>query len=430
MPDLTTIDPVTIAFVGILVAFISLAGATAAATWVRQRSREVASLSAIAFVRSSLVRRLARGEPLDELLPDVVEVLRNSLHLDAAEIWLPAENGELQLAVSNPNRDTAQIPLLPPVDAIAANARISGRPWIKVWLPELLPDRPDTALRIAPIGVSGKLLGLIVIQRAGPEERLAADADETLEELATELGSALRKQRLDTALHESMAQLRKQAQDLRASRARIVAAADAERRRIERDLHDGAQQYLVAIAVKAGLAQQLADREPSRSRALLEELARDTQSALDELRNLAHGIYPPLLSSDGLGVALATACRRAPLPTELDAVNLRRYAPDLEAAVYFCCLEALQNAAKYAGSGATARVALWEEAGGLLFEVGDDGAGFDVSLSKSGAGLTNMSDRLGAVGGRLSIESEPGVGTRVRGAIPLSEIRVASTNGA
>jgi signal transduction histidine kinase len=224
-----------------------------------------------------------------------------------------------------------------------------------------------------------------------------------------------------------MEQLRRQAQDLQASRSRIVAAADAERRRIERDLHDGAQQYLVTIAVKAHLIQQLAEDDPGRGRALLNELASDTQAALDDLRDLAHGIYPPLLGSSGLGEALTAACRRAPLPTELETGTLRRYPPDLEAAIYFCCLEALQNAAKYAGSRATAKVAVWEEAGGLLFEVRDDGAGFDTARSTPGAGLTNMSDRLGAVGGRLSIQSEPGKGTQIKGAVPLADDQETSS---
>ena len=387
-----------------------------------RRRRDAASLTAIDFVRSSFVSRLAHGEPTDELLSQVVQALRDSLKLDAAEVWL-SEAGELSLTVSDPRRDAARIRLLPNIDSIAANARVSGRPWATVWLPELLPEKTDAALRIAPISMSGELLGLVVVQRAGSEERLAADADVTLEELVREVGASLKKERLDTALHESVEQLRRQAMDLQASRARIVAAADAERRRIERDLHDGAQQYLVAIAVKAGLIQQLAGGDTARSTALLAELASDTQSALDDLRNLAHGIYPPLLSSAGLGEALSAACRRASLPTELDAAELRRYPPELEAAVYFCCLEALQNAAKYAGRDASVRVALWEEAGGLLFEVRDDGVGFDAPGSSPGAGLTNMSDRLGAVGGRLSIESEPGKGTRVKGAIPLADAR-------
>ena len=403
---------------GILVTIaVITAGAGLLASYGRRR-REAASLTAIDFVRSSFSGRLAHGEPMGERLPQVAQTRREDLKLDAADVWL-AEAGELRLTVSDPNREAGRIPLLPNMDSITATVRVAGRPWARVWLPELLPAAADTALRIAPISLSGELLGLVVVQRAGSEERLATDADVTLEELAREVGVALKKERLDTALHHSVEQLRRQAHDLQASRARIVAAADAERRRIERDLHDGAQQYLVAIAVKAGLIRQLAERDPSRSRALLDELASDTQSALDELRSLAHGIYPPLLGSSGLREALAAACRRAVLPTDLVADDLRRYSPALEAAVYFCCLEALQNAAKYAGSNATARVTLWEEAGGLLFEIRDDGVGFDVTHEDPGAGLLNMRDRLGAVGGRLAIESQLGRGTRVKGAIPL-----------
>jgi signal transduction histidine kinase len=418
LPDLSRTDPAIIALAWILIALVGITAATATFTWVRQRRQEAASLGAIDFVRASFESRLAHGEPMDELLPEAVEALHDSLKLDEAQIWI-AEGGELSLAVSHPRREAPRIPLLPNVDTIAANARVSGRPWAKVWLPELLPDRDDAALRVAPISVSGQLLGVILIQRTGHEERLAAEADATLEELAREVGAALKKERLDGALRDSMEQLQRQAQDLQASRSRIVAAADAERRRIERDLHDGAQQYLVAIAVKAHLIQQLAEDDPSRGRELLNELANDTQAALEDLRDLAHGIYPPLLSSGGLGEALAAACRRAPLPTEFETGKLRRYPPDLEAAIYFCCLEALQNAAKYAGSGATANVVVWEEAGGLLLEVRDDGVGFDTAGSTPGAGLTNMRDRLGAVGGMLSIDSQPGRGTRVKGAIPL-----------
>lgn len=416
---LSSVDPALIALAGILIALAGITAVTATVTWVRQRRQEAASLSAIDFVRASFASRLAHGEPMDDLLPEAVEALRDSLRLDDAQVWL-AEGGELRLAVSDPKRDAQPIPLLANIETIAANARVSGRPWARVWLPELLPESVDAGFRLAPISVSGQLLGLITIGRTSHEERLAAEADATLEELARELGAALKKQRLDSALRESMDQLRRQAADLQASRARIVAAADAERRRIERDLHDGAQQYLVAIAVKAGLVQQLAESDPARSKALLSDLARDTQSALDELRNLAHGIYPPLLGSGGLGEALSAACRRAVLPTEFQAVDIGRYLPELEAAVYFCCLEALQNAAKYAGSAATVRVTMWEEAGGLLFEVRDDGAGFDSALSSPGAGHVNMRDRLGAVGGRLTVESRPGSGTRVTGAIPLA----------
>jgi signal transduction histidine kinase len=149
------------------------------------------------------------------------------------------------------------------------------------------------------------------------------------------------------------------------------------------------------------------------------QLQEDVRSAIEELRSLAHGIYPPLLSSAGLGQAMSAACRRAPLPAEVDADGVGRHAPEVEAAFYFCCLEALQNAAKHAGSEATARVRIWEEAGGLLFDVSDDGPGFTPERDGEGAGLTNMRDRLGAVGGTLRVESD-GHGTRIHGVVPVS----------
>jgi signal transduction histidine kinase len=267
--------------------------------------------------------------------------------------------------------------------------------------------------------VSGRLLGLIVIERRQDEGRLARDGDVILEELAREVGAGLQRERLDASLQVSLQQLRQHTTDLEASRARIVAAADAERRRMERDLHDGAQQYLVTIAVKARLIQQLARTDPARSNALLEELTGDVESALDELRTLAHGIYPPLLSTDGLGAALSAAGRRATIPVHLEAHRVGRHPPEIEAAVYYCCLEALQNAAKYAGGGATATVKVWESDGLLHFDVGDDGAGFELNHASLGAGLTNMSDRLGAVGGTLRVDSVLGGGTHVTGEIPL-----------
>jgi signal transduction histidine kinase len=146
----------------------------------------------------------------------------------------------------------------------------------------------------------------------------------------------------------------------------------------------------------------------------------DVKSAIEELRSLAHGIYPPLLSNAGLAVAMSAACRRAPLPASLEADGVGRHAPEIEAAVYFCCLEALQNSAKYAGAAASARVRIWEDAGGLLFEVSDDGAGFEAGKQPQGAGLTNMRDRLGAVGGTLRVESGGGHGTMIHGVVPVS----------
>src|SRR5260370_25475508 len=151
----------------------------------------------------------------------------------------------------------------------------------------------------------------------------------------------------------------------------------------------------------------------------MERLHGGVTAAIEELRSWAQGTSPPVLSSSDLGEALAAACRRAPLAASVEADGVRRHSPEIEAAVYFCCLEALQNAAKYAGEGASARVHIWEEAGGLLFEVSDDGAGFEAGRQVEGAGLTNMRDRLGAVGGTLRVESDERNGTRISGVVPV-----------
>ena len=384
----------------------------------RRRSQR-ASLSAIDFARGSFARQLNSGVPLPELLRQLVEALADTFKLDGAELWL-CNDGALNLTASEPVQQRAPVPITMAEESIAANARVSSAAWAKVWLPALLDGRPERYMRIAPISHSGQLFGLIVAERARKGESLPGETDETLEEVAREVGVAVNKARLDSALQESLDRLRKQAAELQASRGRLVAAADEERRRIERNLHDGAQQHLVALAVKARLVEQLAVRDPERAKALMGQLQDDVKSAIEELRALAHGIYPPLLSSAGLGEAMTAACRRAPLPTSVESDVVGRYAPEVEAAVYFCCLEALQNAAKHAGSGASARVRIWEEAGGLLFEISDDGTGFDNSQHGQGAGLTNMRDRLGAVGATLRVESSAGHGTRINGAVPAN----------
>ena len=232
---------------------------------------------------------------------------------------------------------------------------------------------------------------------------------------------SMRDGRIEAASPQSIEKLRRQAAELQASRARIVAAADEERRRIERNLHDGAQQRQLGIALKARLIEQVASKDPGRAMSLLNQLPDEAMAALDELRVLAQGIYPPLLSSTGLGEALADACRRAPLPAAVEVDGIGRYPREVESAVYFCCLEALNNAGKHAGHGASARIRVWAEDGALHFEFADDGRGFEAGSEPPGAGLTNMRDRLAAVGGMLAIDSTTGEGTRVRGVVPLSE---------
>lgn len=235
---------------------------------------------------------------------------------------------------------------------------------------------------------------------------------------------------LDSALQATLEEVRRKAEELQASRARIVAAADAERRRIERNLHDGAQQHLAALAVQLRLAGKLAGDDVGKTKALLDELHQQLQDAVQELRNLAHGIYPPLLMERGLTAALSAAAKRSPLPTVVQTDSVGRYSTEAEATIYFCCLEALQNASKHAGEGATVTIDVKETAGELEFEVVDNGAGFDPQARGIGAGFVNMSDRLGALSGTLQVESAPGRGTRVAGALPVREQSQRSANAA
>jgi len=220
----------------------------------------------------------------------------------------------------------------------------------------------------------------------------------------------------------SAAQLRCQAAELQASRTRIVAAADSERRRIERNLHDGAQQRLTALAIKVSMACELAGHDAGQARDLLAELREDVGETAEELRHLAHGIYPPLLAESGLRMALAAVAGRSTLPVTVQAAGLARYPAEVEATVYFCCLEAIQNAGKHAGDGATLALRVWEDGPALAFDVADDGCGFDVSGRGLGAGFTNMEDRLCALRGSLRVESAPGRGTRVSGTLPAGRV--------
>jgi len=361
---------------------------------------------------------LSRAVPLEELLQQLAESLRSALALDAVEIWT-GSGGMLDCVASDPERDPGWLRLTSAEESVVAAAGVSGPAWIAVWLPELLSDRSDAVVRVTPIAQSGQLLGLIVVERSAEGDPFDESAETVLAELARRLGTALHNVQLDSRLQASLTELRRQADELRRSRARVVAAADAERRRIERDLHDGAQQHLVALEANLGAVQALIDSDGERARAVLDELRVAVREAMQEFRDLAHGVYPPLLQDRGLSEALANAARRTSIPTRVNASATRRYEPEIEATVYFCCVEALQNAAKHAGEGARAKIGLREKEGALLFEVVDSGAGLDPAHAAHGVGMTNMRDRLEAIGGELRIESTGGAGTRVLGTIPL-----------
>ncbi|MGH2595366.1 MAG: sensor histidine kinase [Actinomycetota bacterium] len=204
------------------------------------------------------------------------------------------------------------------------------------------------------------------------------------------------------------------------TRRSLVDAADAERRRIERNLHDGAQQQLVAIGVKAGLARVLVKRDPDKAIGLIDQVCADAQAALASLRDMTRGAYPPILADEGLPAALAAKARSAPLPVTLDAAGIGRLPKSVEIATYFCCTEAMQNAAKHAKASSIA-VTLRPQVGALVFSVVDDGEGFELSAVRRGVGMRSMAERVESLGGSLDVRSELGVGTTVTATIPLTD---------
>ncbi len=304
--------------------------------------------------------------------------------------------------------------------AVVARAGVSGGTWVDIWIPAFSAGRDSSLVRVAPVVHAGNLLGIIALERQRGSAPLSEADDEVLTELARQVGLALHNVQLDSALQASLEELQRTNVELQHSRARIVAAGDAERRKLERDLHDGAQQHLVAMSVKLRLVRDAIEDDPDDARSVLAELGGDIQEAVQELRRLAHGIFPPLLTSGGLPDALPHAASRASLPTTVELADIGRYETEVETTVYFCCMEALQNAGKHAGDGASATVRVWRDAGDLRFEVADTGAGFDPkSVAGDGHGFVNMADRLGAVDGSLDVESAPGEGVKVRGRIPV-----------
>ena len=257
---------------------------------------------------------------------------------------------------------------------------------------------------LAPVEHEGELLGAMTVTMPGYEE-LTTTEEGLVDDVASQAGLVMRNARL--------------VGELRSSRQRLVAAQDEERRRLERDLHDGAQQQLIAVKLKASLAQQLASRgDGERAAEMLEEVLTGMDEGVESLRELAHGIFPPLLESEGLSGALRARAAKAPMPVNVTPDEFGRYPPEIEAAVYFCVLEALQNATKYADARSV-EVRLEDEGGQLVFEVADDGRGFTSETRGEGRGLVNMTDRLHALGGTLDIRSVVGEGTTVIGRIPL-----------
>jgi signal transduction histidine kinase len=265
-----------------------------------------------------------------------------------------------------------------------------------------LPPLPGAGLGV-PVVHQGELLGAIAI--AMPKgEPLRPAGEQLVADVASQAGLVLANAGL--------------IEDLRASRQRLVTAQDETRRRLERNIHDGAQQDLVALGINLKLGGITVAADPAQAEQVFTELQADAAGALENLRDLARGIYPPLLADLGLAAALRAQASKSPLPVTVEADGIGRYGQDTEAAVYFCCLEALQNTAKYAHA-TQARICLQAQNGTLSFTVSDDGAGYDARRTSMGSGLRNMTDRLAALGGRLQIHSAPGHGTTITGHLPI-----------
>jgi signal transduction histidine kinase len=244
--------------------------------------------------------------------------------------------------------------------------------------------------------------------------------------LAAHAGLVLRSARLRAQLSVRLEELSARADELRASRERLIETQDDERRRLERDIHDGAQQNLVALAVNLRLADTLLHRSPARAAEVISQQSEAAQEAIDNLTQLSGGIYPALLADAGLVPALAAVAATSPLPVTLAADPTLRLPAGIAAALYFCCLEALQNAAKHSGA-TSVRVAIERTPDRVRMTVHDDGRGFTASDATTGAGTANMRDRIDAVGGTLSITSAAGHGTSVAAEVPLMAVAAAAS---
>jgi signal transduction histidine kinase len=284
----------------------------------------------------------------------------------------------------------------------------SATVWLQVGT-ELHPvaTYPDDAApqRAHPVDVlhQGEKLGELSVEMTAADP-IDPSKDKLIRDLAAQAGLVLRNVRL--------------IEDLRASRQRLVAAQDDERRRIERNLHDGVQQQLVALQVQLRLLGTIAGTDAEKTSAMAATLQDRAAEALEDLRDLARGIYPPLLADQGLAAALTAQARKAVVPTTVTPATIDRFPQEVEAAVYFCALEAMNNIAKYANASA-ATIALARGDGALSFTVSDDGAGFDPAVTSFGTGLQGMADRLDAIGGSLTVTSAPGAGTTVTGTVPV-----------
>jgi signal transduction histidine kinase len=329
---------------------------------------------------SRFVRRVALTYDWSLLLQEMATAVGEGTAAAAVEVWTAGETGE-------------RVAARWPKDAPSAGAPPASPEW-----------------HVEAIEHRGERLGAIAV-KVPPGETLSRADTRLIHDLALHAGLAVRNYRLSSELVRRLV-------ELAASRHRLVNAQEAERRRLVRDLHDGAQQHLIALRLNLLALAAAPPRRggPEDARRLVDQ----ADAALAALRALASGIHPAVLSDRGLLAALRTAAWGAPIPVEVQAYELGRYAPEIEATVYFCCIEALQNVYKHSGAS-SADVTLGEQSKRLVFRVIDDGRGTAADQAGRGSGLLNMSDRVDAFGGQVQIRSAEGGGTLVEGWVPVAE---------
>jgi signal transduction histidine kinase len=340
-------------------------------------------------VLSEFVEQMGGTYSLEDVLPRMAAILGEGTGARQALVWLRIGR-ELRPAASWGEDRGGLVPLPASNGELPAFAGMS---------------------KVVAVRDGGDLLGALTVTKP-LNEPLSAAEGKLVDHLAAQAGLVLRNVRLTEELRANL-------EELRASRQRIVAAQDAAARRLERNIHDGAQQQLVALAVKLRLVDGFVGRDEARAHAMLGELQAESQDALETLRDLARGIYPPLLADRGLLSALEAQARKSPFPIRIEADGVGRYPQDQEAALYFCALEALQNVTKYADA-TNVTLRLRERDGRVAFEVVDDGRGFDPATTRQGTGLQGMADRMAALSGELVVTSAPGAGTTVVGSLPLN----------
>jgi signal transduction histidine kinase len=334
-------------------------------------------------VLSEFSERVGETYSVDDVLPRMTQLLAAGTGSREARAWIRQGRALRSAAVA-------------PTDAGATpDVELAG---------DELPAFGD-GVHVFPVTHQGELLGAITLAMAA-NDPMDASKERLAQGVASQAGLALRNVRL--------------VEDLRASRRRIVAAQDERAKALERNIHDGAQQQLVALTVRLRLAEQTAERDPASVAAMLHDLQDQASAALEDLRDLARGVYPPLLADKGLTAALDAQARKAAVAVEVQHDEVGRYPQEVESTVYFCVLEALNNVAKYAEARG-AVVSLAQTDGVLTFEVRDEGRGFDATAATYGTGLQGMADRLDAVGGSLVVRSSPGTGAVVHGEIPVSQ---------